>query len=332
MNYRLLLTILVILVVMAFFASLFLGVTDISASDLLLGLFGGGQNPEALSIALIVQEIRLPRALLGLAVGLTLGLSGAAMQGFLRNPLAEPGLIGVSGSAALGAVLAIYTGLSLTFPLALPLSAVFASLCAVMLLQWLARGTSVLVLILAGIAISSLAGALTSLVLNLSTNPFAALEIIHWMLGSITDRSMDHVRLAMPFMIVGWMLLFLCAPNLDALSLGEETATSLGVNVGRLRLFVIVGTGIAVGAATAVSGVIGFLGLVVPHLLRPLVAHHPGRLLPVSALAGALLLLLADVLVRLVSVEVEMKLGVVTALLGAPFFFWLILRARRGEL
>ncbi|MDH5738364.1 MAG: iron ABC transporter permease [Gammaproteobacteria bacterium] len=335
MNYGLLLLSLAILVVMGFVLSLVIGDTSMSSSQLWAVLTSTeadrDSNPVLATQALILAEIRLPRALLGLTIGLTLGLSGAAMQGFLRNPLAEPGLIGVSGSGALGAVLAIYTGLSLMLPLALPLVAVASAMVAVVLLYWLSRGASILVLILSGIAISSLTGALTSLVLNLSSNPFAAMEIIQWMLGSITDRSMVHVWLVLPFMLAGWIMLLSGGAQLDALSLGDDTARSMGVNIPRLRWLVITGTGLAVGAATAVSGVIGFLGLVVPHLLRPLVGHHPGRLLPASALGGATLLLLADVLVRLLPMQAEMKLGVVTALLGAPFFFWLILRTRAGE-
>ncbi len=278
--------------------------------------------------SLIIREIRLPRALLGLLIGATLGLAGATLQGYLRNPLAEPGVIGVSTAAALGAVLAIYTGLSLAMPLALPLMAIAGSLVAVALLQSLAGAGSVLTLILAGVAISSLCGALTSLALNLSANPFASLEIVFWLLGSITDRSMTHVWLATPFIVTGWLLLAASARALDVLSLGEEAAVSLGVNVKRTRLLVVAGTAISVGACTAVSGVIGFVGLVVPHLLRPLVGHQPSRLLLASALGGAVLLLSADVLVRLIATGTELKLGVVTALIGGPFFLFLILRLK----
>ena len=283
-------------------------------------------DPEVLS--LIIREIRLPRAILGLLIGATLGLAGATLQGYLRNPLAEPGVIGVSTAAALGAVLAIYTGLSLVMPLALPLMAITGSLVAVALLQALAGSGSVLTLVLAGVAVSSLCGAFTSLALNLSANPFASLEIVFWLLGSITDRSMTHVWLAAPFVLAGWALLAASARALDALSLGEEAAMSLGVNVRRTRLLVVGGTAISVGACTAVSGVIGFVGLVVPHLLRPLVGHQPSRLLLASALGGAVLLLSADILVRLIATGTELKLGVVTALIGGPFFLYLILRLK----
>jgi iron complex transport system permease protein len=323
-HYYFLIAILAFLVAIFFTFSVLVGTTGTSLSDILTTF---GQNDSEIS-SLIIREIRLPRAILGLLIGATLGLAGATLQGYLRNPLAEPGVIGVSTAAALGAVLAIYTGLSLVVPLALPLMAIGGSLIAVLLLQTLAGSGSVLTLILAGVAISSLCGALTSLALNLSDNPFASLEIVFWLLGSITDRSMVHVWLATPFILTGWLLLIASARALDVLSLGEEVALSLGVNVKQTRLLVVSGTAISVGACTAVSGVIGFIGLVVPHLLRPLVGHHPSRLLLASALAGASLLLFADILVRIVSSSTELKLGVVTALIGGPFFLFLILRLK----
>lgn len=279
---------------------------------------------------LIMAEIRLPRALLGLMVGAILGLSGAVLQGLLRNPLAEPGLLGVSASASLGAVLAIHGGLVAVHAYALPLSALVGALLSVVLLQALVgRSAEILTLILAGVALTSLAGALTSLVLNLSPNPFAAMEIVFWMLGSLTDRSMVHVGLAGPFILVGAGLLFMTGRALEALSLGQEVARSLGIRMGRTRALAVLGTALGVGAATAVSGAIGFVGLIVPHLLRPLVGHRPGRLLPVSALGGAAFLLAADLLVRVILPGRDLKLGVVTAIIGAPFFLWLLLGLKR---
>jgi len=280
--------------------------------------------------AIILAEIRLPRALLALSIGAILGLSGAVLQGFLRNPLAEPGLLGVSAMASLGAVLAIYGGLTAFHPYALPLAALTGALIAVFLLQALVGRTGdILTIILAGVALSSLAAALTSLALNLSANPFAALEIVFWMLGSLADRSMVHVGLALPFIVVGAGLLLLTGRALDALSLGADVAQSLGISMKRTRLLAIFGTAIGVGAATAVSGAIGFVGLIVPHLLRPLVGQRPSRLLPASALGGAVFLLAADILVRVIMPERDLKLGVVTAILGAPFFLWLLLSLRR---
>ncbi|WP_287978594.1 iron ABC transporter permease, partial [Sphingomonas sp.] len=272
----------------------------------------------------------LPRALLGLMIGATLGLSGAVLQGYLRNPLAEPGLIGVSASASLGAVLAIYSGLTAIFPLALPLAALAAAFLGVVVVQALAglRG-SVLTIILAGVAVSSFAGAMTSLALNLSPNPFAALEIMFWMLGSLTDRSMTHFWLAAPFMLVGWAMLASLGRALDALTLSGDTAASMGIDMRRVQFLAVLGTATSVGAATAVAGAIGFVGLVVPHLLRPLVGGQPSRLLPASALGGACVLLAADILVRLVAPGRDLKLGVLTAIVGAPFFLWLVYRERR---
>ncbi|MDZ7754613.1 MAG: iron ABC transporter permease [Gammaproteobacteria bacterium] len=283
--------------------------------------------------ALIVQELRLPRTLLAVLVGATLGLAGAALQGLLRNPLAEPGVIGISSCAALGAVAVFYSGLSQAFPLALPLGGVTGALAAVSLLYMLAgRGESLLALVLAGVALNSLAGALTALALNLSPNPFAAYEVFFWLLGSLGDRSMEHVRLALPLMLPGWLLLLSTGRALDALTLGEDAAASLGFGIASVRNRVVLGSALSVGAAVAVSGVVGFVGLVVPHLLRPLVAHRPGALLPASALGGAVLVLAADLVVRLLEGGQELKLGVVTALVGAPFFLYLVLHYRRRML
>ena len=283
------------------------------------------------ALGLVMREIRLPRAVLGLLVGASLGLSGAAMQGYLRNPLAEPGLIGVSGSAALGAVLALQTGFVAAFALALPLAALSGAVVAVGLILMLAGpGGSSLSLILAGVAISAFAGALTSLVLNLSPNPFAAGEIVFWMMGSLADRSWVHVMLAAPFMAVGCLLLLGCGRGLDALTLGEDAAASMGINMRALRLQVVTGVAAMVGAATAVAGAIGFVGLVVPHLLRRSVGGQPAHLLPASAAGGAALVLAADIAVRLVMPGRDLKLGVVMALIGAPVFLHLIWRQRRG--
>jgi iron complex transport system permease protein len=278
-----------------------------------------------------MREIRLPRAILGLMIGATLGLSGAVLQGYLRNPLAEPGLLGISASASLGAVLAIYTGLSAAFLLALPLAALAGAVAAVLVVQALAgaRG-SALIVILAGIAVTSFAGAMTSLALNLSPNPFAALEIMFWMLGSLTDRSMTHVWLSAPFMLIGWIMLGSLGRALDALTLGSETAASMGIELRRVQFLAVFGTAASVGAATAVAGAIGFVGLVVPHILRPLVGARPSRLLPASALGGASMVLGADTLVRIIAPERDLKLGVLTAIVGAPFFLWLVFRTRRS--
>ncbi|MGP1356848.1 FecCD family ABC transporter permease [Roseicyclus sp.] len=322
----------------ALFAGLALVVAALFLLSLLTGPagFGPGESLRALvtgqgeAVTLVMREIRLPRAILAVMVGASLGLAGAALQGYLRNPLAEPGLIGVSGSAALGAVIALQTGFAASFALALPVAALAGALVAVLLILALAgpRGGS-LTLILAGIAISALAGALTSLALNLSPNPFAVSETVFWMLGSLADRSFHHVWIALPFMAAGWLMLALTARGLDALTLGEDAAASLGIGLGRLRLLVVLGTASAVGAATAVAGAIGFVGLVVPHLLRPLVGARPGVLLPASALGGAAMVLAADIAVRLILPDRDLKLGVLMAIVGAPLFLHLIYKTRR---
>lgn len=291
-------------------------------------LFDMMNNGKADTAWMIMREVRFPRTALAMLVGMTLGMAGAALQGFLRNPLADPGIVGVSPAASLGAVLALYTGLSTVMPLALPLMGIVGALLCALILQGLARRGGVLTLVLAGVAVSSLCAALMSMALNLSPNPYAAAEIMFWLMGSVTDRSMDHLLLAGPLMLIGWIMLAGSARSLDALSLGEEAAAGLGLNIARTRTLVITGTAISVGAGTAVTGGIGFIGLVVPHLLRPLVGHTPSRLLFASALGGGALLLAADILVRVLMLGSELKLGVLTALIGAPFFLWLIFRAR----
>ena len=283
------------------------------------------------ALGLVMREIRAPRAVLGVMVGASLCLSGAALQGLLRNPLAEPGIVGVSASAALGAVIAIQAGASV-LGMAVPLAALAGAGAGVALVLALAgRGGGSLALILGGVAVSSLAGALTALVLNLSPNPFAAYDIMFWTMGSLADRSWTHVAAAAPIMALGWAALAGTARGLDALTLGEEAAASMGIDLARLHLLAVLGTAAAVGAATAVAGAIGFVGLVVPHVLRGAVGAMPSRLLPAAALGGAALVLAADVAVRLIAPERDLKLGVMLALVGAPVFLHLIWRmqARR---
>lgn len=293
-------------------------------------LFSNTPSPFLKGEYLILLEIRLPRAILAMIVGAILGLSGAVLQGLLRNPLAEPGLLGVSASASLGAVLALYTGLAGLSVLALPLSALAGAALAVLMLHLLAGNRAdILTTILAGVALTTLAGALTSLILNLSDNPFAALEIVFWMMGSFTDRSFEHVWLSLPFILVGAAMLLTTGRALDALSLGHDVAKSLGINLRKTQLLAILGTALGVGAATAVAGAIGFVGLVVPHLLRPLVGNKPKLLLPVSMWGGAVFLLAADIGVRVVLPGKDLKLGVITAIIGTPFFIWLLIQVRK---
>ena len=248
----------------------------------------------------------------------------------MRNPLAEPGLLGVSGGASLGAVIAVHTGAAGAFALALPLGGLAGAAIATLAVVLLAGArTSPVTLILAGVAISSLAGALTSLALNLAPNPFASVEMLYWIMGSLNDRSLEHLWVAAPLVIAGGVILMTTAPALDALSLGEDAARNLGVDLDALRRRLVGGVALAVGAATAVTGTIGFVGLVVPHILRPLVGHSPGGLLLPSFLGGAIVVLAADVGVRLLAPAGDIKLGVLTALVGAPFFLWLVIASRR---
>jgi iron complex transport system permease protein len=328
LRFPALLSALAVLVAVLFAASLLVGPAAIGLRAALAALLQG----EGEMVTLVMREVRLPRALLGVLVGGALGLAGAALQGLMRNPLAEPGLIGTSGAAALGAVLAIQTGFAASFALALPLAALAGAGLSVALILLLAGPTgAMLTLILAGVGLSALAGALTSLVLNLSPNPFAASEIMFWMMGSLADRSMQHVALAAPLIGLGALALAGAGRGLRALTLGEDAAVTIGVDLRALRLGVVLACAALVGAATAVAGAIGFVGLVVPHLLRRAVGADPARLLPASALGGAAMVLAADIAVRLIAPERDLKLGVLTALVGAPFFLHLILR-RRGEL
>lgn len=278
---------------------------------------------------LILWELRLPRLVLALLVGAALGLAGAVLQGLTRNPLAEPGLLGVSSGASLGAVIAIYSGLGTAFALSVPLFGLAGALCGTLLTLALGAGGGMLSLILAGAAVSGMLLAGTALVLNLAPNPYAAYEISHWMMGSLADRSWEQVGLAAPFVVVGLVLLLGTGRALDALSLGELQAASLGVDLKALRWRVIAGTALAVGAATAVTGSIGFIGLLAPHLVRRSVGHSPRRTLLPAALMGALLLLLADVVARLLPLAQELKLGVLTGLVGSPFFIWLVWRMQK---
>lgn len=278
----------------------------------------------------ILTEVRLPRVLLGAMVGMTLGLSGAVLQGWLRNPLAEPGLIGASGAAALGAVVSFYFGFGTLSQYALPAGGVVGALVGLgILLIMVGRDPGVLTVILAGIAVTAFTGALTQLALNLAPSPYATLEVIAWLMGSLSNRSFEHLWLALPMTLVGWILLIGTGRSLDALTIGEDAARSMGVNLSRLRWRIVLGVGFSVGAAVSVSGIIGFVGLVVPHLLRPLVGYMPSRLLPASALGGAALVLFADLAVRYLSPGQELKLGVLTALIGAPFFLLLLIDVRR---
>lgn len=277
----------------------------------------------------IIAELRLPRTLLAAMVGAALGLSGAAMQGYLRNPLADPGLFGVSSGAALGAVISLYFGYSAS-PLLLPaFSLTGAGITMAILALLVGRSGSVIVFTLAGVILSSVAGSMTALAISLAPTPFATSQIVIWLMGALTDRSWDDVWLALPLLALGCVLLAFTGRTLDALTLGESAARSMGVDPLRLQLLIVIGVALCVGASVATAGIIGFVGLIVPHLVRPFVGNRPSAVLLPSALAGALLLLLADSLVRAVPTVSELRLGIAMSMLGGPFFLVLLLRMRR---
>lgn len=319
-------TLALVLIALAFGGwSFLLGPTDMPARELIAGLFDGKG-----AAGIVAQQIRLPRAVLALLVGGALGGSGAALQGLFCNPLAEPGVTGVTSSAGLGAVVALYFGLATFNPLVLPALAVLGALACAGILYILSRsGAGAVALILTGVAIASFATALTALALSYSANPYAMSEMVFWMLGSLKDRTMADVAYALPLVAVGTALLMSAARGLDALTLGEDAARSLGIDVASVRGRVVLGVALATGAATAAAGAVSFVGLVVPHLLRPLYGHQPSRLILPSALGGAVLVSAADVGLRLVAPDGQLLLGVVTAMLGVPFFLWLILKMRR---
>jgi len=320
--------IMLLLVLLAFgFAALsfFIGPSNLSAGHLIDGLIHGRGLD-----GVIAREIRLPRAGLALVVGAALGASGAALQGLFRNPLASPDVTGVTSCAGLGAVIALYFGFAAISAALLPTFAIIGALASAGILFVLSRaGAGTLALVLAGVAISSLAVALTALVLTFAKNPYAMSEMVLWMMGSLKDRTLGDLAYAAPLTLLGIALLLTTTRGLDALTLGEEAAQSLGIDVASVRSRVVIGVALATGAATAAAGAISFVGLVVPHLLRPFTGYRPSQLILPSALGGAALVAASDVLVRSIDPGEQLRLGVVTALIGAPFFLWLILRLRR---
>lgn len=313
------------LILVLMLVSLAVGPAGLPPRTALAALFSG-DGPAGI----IVRDIRLPRTLLAVLIGGTLGLSGAALQGLLRNPLAEPALFGAPQAAAAAASFVIAFGFVPAISLAAPVAGIAGALISVAGLILIAgRRASLTVILLAGLALASFAGALTALVLNLAPNPFVALEVAFWLLGSLEDRSSDHLFIAAPFMIASWIALTFSARAFRALTLGEDAAVSLGVDLGRTRLLVVTGVALGVGAAVAVAGSIGFVGLVAPHLVRRTVKYDPARVMLPAALTGAALLLAADIAVRVVPSANELKVGVVTALIGVPVFLSMIFGERR---
>ncbi len=314
--------------VLAILSACFLGSTALPADRLLAALFGGAEAGDRL----VVWQIRLPRAIAAYIVGAALGISGAALQGLLRNPLAEPGVLGVSASASLMATFALYYGIASITPWAVPIAAIIGALTATALITIAAlRTQSVVTLILIGVVLSSFAGAAMSLLMNLAPNPFSLSDMINWMLGSVANRSFDEITLAAPFILAGGATLFATRRGLSALTLGEEAAAGIGLNLRRQQIFTVVGAGLATGGAVALAGAIGFVGIVAPHIIRPFVGHDPARSLVPSALFSGLILVVADIFVRLMPTSAELKLGVVAALIGAPAFVWIAMQRRTGN-
>lgn len=326
MNVRsLLLPGLIVASLMTIFGSCLLGSTPLPVERVLAALFGGADAADRL----VVWSIRLPRAIAAFLVGAALGASGAALQGLLRNPLAEPGVLGVSASASLGATISIFYGLASITPWALPVSSIAGALAATALIALAAiRTHSVVTLILIGVGLSSFAGAVMSFVLNLAPNPFTLSDLINWTLGSVANRSFSDIALAAPFLALGFAILMATRRGLSALTLGEEAASGVGVDLRRLRMLVVLGGGLLAGASVSLAGAIGFVGIVAPHVIRPFVDHDPARSLLPSALFAGLLLAIADIAIRVLPTTNELKLGVVAALIGAPAFVWIAIQRR----
>ncbi len=318
---------LIVLIAVLMLVSLMVGPAGLSPRTALAALLTGDGAP-----GIIVREIRLPRTLLAALIGATLGLSGAALQGLLRNPLAEPALFGAPQAAAAAASFVIAFGFVPATSLGAPVAGIFGALLSVGGLILIAgRRASLTVILLAGLALASFAGAVTALILNLAPNPFIALEVAFWLLGSLEDRSIEHLVIAAPFLLASWIILGLTARSFRVLALGEDAAASLGIVLVRTRLMVVIGVALGVGSAVAVAGSIGFVGLVAPHLVRRFVQSDPTRVMLPAALTGTALLLAADIAVRSVPSANELKVGVVTALIGVPVFLAMILNERRTE-
>jgi len=305
--------------------SLGLGSAPVSVTAGLLDWLQGIPSREAM----IVAEVRLPRTLLALAVGASLGMSGAALQGLLRNPLADPSLVGASQGAALGAAAVFYFGLfAAAGSLSVALAGLVGALLALLLMLGLAGRGSPSLMIMAGLAIATVTSALLAVVLNFAPNPYAMQELVFWLLGSVAERGLDSLYILLPSLLIGGSLVWHQRNLLAGLSLGDKVAQSMGLNVIAGSRLTVLGAAIMVGAAVSVAGNIGFVGLLIPHLIRPLVSHRPDRLLVPSALAGGMLVCIADMLVRLLPPGQELKLGVLTSLLGAPLFVWLVFKER----
>ncbi len=311
--------------VTAIASALFIGPAQFSAQEALAALVSDQGATSA-----IIREIRLPRVLAAWVAGACLGLAGAGLQGLLRNPLADPGVLGVSAASALGAIIVIYFNIAAIAFWATPIAAIFFALMATALLYLLGAGrVSTARLILIGVGLSSFCGALISLAMNLAPNPFALSDLVNWLFGTVANRSFRDLALAAPFALCGALFIIAAAPGLRALTLGEETAASIGADLARTRAMVIAGAAVLVGASVSIAGAIGFIGIVAPHLARAFAGHDPARILLPSALLGGAALAIADIAIRLLPFDQELKLGVAAALIGAPGFVWVAATTKR---
>lgn len=327
MTQRAIITMLLVACAVVMLAACFLGATPMGAGRIAQALIGNGPPADSL----IIWSIRLPRALAAFVVGMALGISGAALQGLLRNPLAEPGVLGVSASASLGATFVIYYGLAAVSPWAMPAAAILGALAATSLITVAALKTrAVVTLILIGVGLSSFSGAAMSMLMNLAPNPFSLSDLINWMLGSVANRSFADIGFAAPFLLGGLAIIMATRRGLTALTLGDEAAQGVGLDLRKQRIAVVLGAGLLSGAAVSIAGAIGFVGIIAPHVIRPWVSYDPARtILPAGLLAG-IILMVADIAVRLAPTTNELKLGVVAALIGAPAFVW-IAAARQSQ-
>ncbi len=314
---------LILLILIGTLSAVTIGPTDLSAIEAIQALFGKGNQTDIQ----IVREIRLPRAILAAIIGAGLGASGAALQGYTRNPLAAPGILGFSACASLGAVAALYFGLVKWVPAA----ALFgAGLGALLIILMVGPRKGASTLILAGVGIGALATAVTGLLMNLAPNPWALSEIVYWMMGSLKNADMSSVKTTALLTAIGVGFLLATGPDLKTLSLGELTARSLGVSLTRVQLLLIAGVALSVGSGVAVAGTIGFVGLFVPHIMRMVFNSDASHLIGLSALGGAGFLVFADMLTRLLSGPgTPLYLGILTSLIGVPFFLWLAIRGAR---
>lgn len=328
MNEQRLIPYLLLASLIVLIAALTIGPWPMRVGDAFSALLGGGAPNDRV----VIWEIRLPRAIAAFLVGAALGMSGAALQGLLRNPLAEPGVLGVSATSSLAAVGILYFGIAREFPVFMPLAAIAGAVLATLFIGAVAvSASSSVTLILVGAALSSFAGALMSLLMSTAQNLYSLSDMVDWMMGSVSNRSFGDLLLSGPFVAAGAVLLLTQARGLSVLSLGEEAAHGAGLDLKRTRLLVTLGAGLAVGGAVSIAGIIGFVGIVAPHVVRPWVRHDPGRTLIPSALLAGLMLTVSDIVIRILPTPMELKLGVVAAVFGAPIFAWIAARRRPSD-